>query len=119
MVVLNLNLCVHFALFIMKSKSLEQSPFQELERLLAMWFKQVTSSSEVISATLPREMALVSAQMLDLEYFKACNVCVVGFKQEHSVVCKIVSGEHKSWTSQQRRNGERNRYLKLQTSEYL
>jgi len=39
----------------MKIKCLEQSPFQKLERLLAMWFKQVTSSSAVISATLPRE----------------------------------------------------------------
>jgi len=51
--------------------------FSELERLLAMWFKQVTSSSAVISATLPREMALDSAQMLNIEYLQAYNVCVV------------------------------------------
>jgi hypothetical protein len=80
-----------------------------------MWFKQVTASSAVISVTLPRERALDSAQILDIEYFKACNVCVVGFKQEHSVVYKTISGEHKSWTAEQQRNGERNRYLKLQT----
>jgi hypothetical protein len=97
MVVLNVILCVHFALFVMKSKSQEQSLFQELESLLAMWgFKQVMSSSAVISATLPRETALDSAQMLNIEYFKPCNVCVVGFKQEHGVVYKTVSGEHKS-----------------------
>ena len=100
MVVLNLILFVHFALFVVKSKSQEQSPFQELERLLAMWwFKQVTSSSAIISATLPRETAVDSTQMLDIEYFKACNVFIVGFKQEHGVVYKTVSGEHKCWTS--------------------
>jgi len=97
----------------MKSKSQEQFPFQELDRLLAMWwFKQVMSSSAVISATLPRETAVDSAQVLDIEYFKTCNVCVVGFKEEH--VYKTVSGEHKSWTCQQQRNGEMNRHLKLQ-----
>jgi hypothetical protein len=81
MVVLNLILYVNVPLYVMKSKSQEQSPFQGLERTLAMWwFKQFTSSSAVISATLPREMSLDSAQVLDIEYLKACNVCAIDFK---------------------------------------
>jgi hypothetical protein len=77
-----------------------------------MWFKQVTASSAVIIVILPREKALNSALILDIEYFQACNVRIVGFKLERGVVYKTVSGEHKSWTAEQQRNGERNRYLK-------
>jgi hypothetical protein len=44
-------------------KSLKQSPFEELESLLAVWFKQARGINAVISGTLPREKALHIAKV--------------------------------------------------------
>jgi hypothetical protein len=54
-------------------KSLKQSPFEELESLLATWFKQARGSNAVISGTLLRERALHIATRLGIEDFKASN----------------------------------------------
>jgi hypothetical protein len=77
-------------------KSLKQSPFEELESLLAVWFKQARGSNAVISGTLLREKALHISTRLGIEDFKASNGWINGFKQQHSVVYKTVSGEYKS-----------------------
>jgi hypothetical protein len=77
-------------------KSLKQSPFEELETLLAAWFKQARGSNAVISGTLLRERALLIATRLGIEDFKASNGWINCFKQRHSVVYKTVSGECKS-----------------------
>jgi hypothetical protein len=51
------------------SKCLKQPPFQELESLLAMWFKQARGSNAVISGTLPSQNALRIATRLGIEKF--------------------------------------------------
>jgi hypothetical protein len=77
-------------------KSLKQSPFEELESLLAAWFKRARSSNAVISGTLLREKALHIATRLGIEDLKASNGWINSFKQRHSVVYKTVSGKCKS-----------------------
>jgi hypothetical protein len=77
-------------------KSLKQSPFEELESLLAAWFKQARGSNAVTSGTLLRERALHIATRLGIEDLKASNVWISGFRQRHIVVYKTVSGECKS-----------------------
>jgi hypothetical protein len=77
-------------------KSLKQSPFEELESLLAASVKQARGSNAVISGTLLREKALHTATRLGIEDIKASNGWINGFKQRHSVVYKTVSGECKS-----------------------
>jgi hypothetical protein len=76
-------------------KSLKQSPFEELESLLATWFKQARGSNAVISVTLLREKDLHIATRLGIENFKASNGWINGFKHRHSAVYKTVSGECK------------------------
>jgi hypothetical protein len=77
-------------------KSLKQSPFQELESLLAAWFKQARGSTEVIRGTLLRLEALHIAIVLGFEDFKAYNGWIDSFKLCHSVLYKTVLGECKS-----------------------
>jgi hypothetical protein len=77
-------------------KSLKQSPFEELEGLLATWFKQARGSNAVITGTLLREKVLHIATRLGIEDFKASNGWINGFKQRHGVVYKTVSGECKN-----------------------
>jgi hypothetical protein len=69
-------------------KNLKQSPFEELESLLAAWFKQATGSNAVISGTLLREKALHIATRLGIEDFTASNGWINSFNQQHSVVYK-------------------------------
>jgi hypothetical protein len=61
-------------------KSLKQSPFEEPESLLAMWFKQARGSNAAISGTLLREKALHIATRLGIEDLKASNGWINGFK---------------------------------------
>jgi hypothetical protein len=70
-------------------KSLKQSPFEELESLLATWFKQAGGSNAVIIGTLLREKALHIATKFGIEYLKAPNGWISGSKQRHSVVYKL------------------------------
>jgi hypothetical protein len=49
-------------------KSLKQSPFQELESLLATWFEQARDSNAVISGTLQRANALQIATTLGIRF---------------------------------------------------
>jgi hypothetical protein len=65
-------------------KNLKQSHFQELESLLATWFKQARDSNAVISGILLRAKALQIATTLDIR-----------FKQWHTVVYNTVLGEYK------------------------
>jgi hypothetical protein len=58
-------------------KSLKQSPFQELESLLATWLKEARGSNAEISVTLLREKAVYTATRLGIEYFKAANDTVL------------------------------------------
>jgi hypothetical protein len=62
-------------------KSLKQSPFEELESLLAMWFKEARGSNAVINGTLLRERALHIATRLGIEDFKASNGWINSFKK--------------------------------------
>jgi hypothetical protein len=94
-------------------KSLKQSPFEELESLLAMWFKQARGSNAVISGTLLREKALHIASRLGIEDFRASNGWISGFKQGHSVVYKTVSGECKSVDSSTVEEWRKEQLLKI------
>jgi hypothetical protein len=76
-------------------KSLKQSPFEELESLLATWFKQAGGSNAVISGILLRKKALHIATRLGIEDFKVSSGWINCFKHRHSVVYKTVSGECK------------------------
>jgi hypothetical protein len=78
--------CAQCGRFSGQRKSLKQSPFEELESLLAAWFKQGRGSSAVISCTLLREKALHIATRLGIEDFKASNGWISGFKQR-TVLC--------------------------------
>jgi hypothetical protein len=51
--------------------TLKQPPFQELENLLATWFKQARGINAVISGTLPSQNALPIASRLGIGDFKA------------------------------------------------
>jgi hypothetical protein len=62
-------------------KSLKQSPFEELENLMAVWFKQARGSSAVINGTLLTEKALHIAIRLGIDNFKASNCWINNFKQ--------------------------------------
>jgi hypothetical protein len=61
-------------------KSLKQSPFQELESLLATWFKQTRGSNAVISGTMLRVKAQHTDTWLGIEDFKASNCWIDRFK---------------------------------------
>jgi hypothetical protein len=74
-------------------KSLKQSPFEELESLLPVWFKQARGSNAVIRGTLLREKALHIATRLGIEDLKASNGWINSFKKRHSVVYRNASGE--------------------------
>jgi hypothetical protein len=78
---------------LVKGRALKQSPLEELESLLATWFKQARGSNAVISGALLREKALHIATRFGIEDFKASNGWINGFKQQHSVVYKTVLGE--------------------------
>jgi hypothetical protein len=71
----------HCGRFSGQRKSLKQSPFEELESLLATWFKQARGSNTVISGTLLREKALHIATRLALKISKPLNGWINGFKQ--------------------------------------
>lgn len=55
--------------------SLKQSPFQELESLVAVWFKQARGSSALISGTVPKVKVLHTATMLGI---KILEVLIAG-----------------------------------------
>jgi hypothetical protein len=67
--------------FTSQRRSLKQSPFQELESLLAAWFQESRGSSAIISGTLLRERAQHIATRLVIEDFKASSASVDDFKQ--------------------------------------
>jgi hypothetical protein len=94
-------------------KILKESPFEELESLLAAWFKQARGSNAVISGTLLKEKALHIATRLGIEDFKASNDWISGFKQRHSVVYKTVSGECKSVDSSTVEEWRKEQLLKI------
>jgi hypothetical protein len=96
--------------------SLKQSPFEELESLLAAWFKQARGSNVVISGSLLKEKALHIATRLGIEDFKASNGWIDDFKQRHSVVYKTVSGECKSVDSSTVEEWRKEQLLKISES---
>jgi hypothetical protein len=51
---------------LVKRKALKQSPFQELESLLATWFNQARGSNSIITGTLLRENILHIATRLGI-----------------------------------------------------
>jgi hypothetical protein len=62
-------------------KSLKQSPLQELESLLATWFKQATSSNQWQSADKKTEKTPHIATRLGIEDYKISDSWIECFKQ--------------------------------------
>jgi hypothetical protein len=73
--------CAKCGRFSGEMKSLKQSPFPDVECVLATWFEQATAISALISGSLLREKALRIATWLGIKDFRACNCWIDGFKQ--------------------------------------
>jgi hypothetical protein len=80
---------------------------------LAAWFKQARGSNAVTSGTLLREKALHIATRLGIEFFKASDGWISGFKQQQSVAYKTVLGECKSVDSSTVEEWRKEKLLKI------
>jgi len=80
-------------LFSEECKSLKTSPLEELETILAAWFKQACTANASISGPHLKEEALHVAAQLGINRFRASNGWIGSFKKRHYLVYKTVSGE--------------------------
>jgi hypothetical protein len=92
----NENCYAQYGRFSVQMKSLNQSPFEDLEGSLVVWFKQASGSNAIISGTPLREKDLHITIRLGVKNCKASNGWNDGFKERHSVLYKIVPGELKN-----------------------
>jgi hypothetical protein len=92
-----LKCCALGSRFSDQGKNLKHAPFQELESLLGVWFKQARPSNIVISGILLREKALHITTRLGSGDIKSCNGWTDGFKQWSK---QYVETLHSDYTSQ-------------------
>lgn len=73
--------CTKCGRFSGQRKGLKQSPFPELESLLAAWFKEARGNSAVIRDTLLREKSIHIATGLGIQDFRTSTGWIDGFNQ--------------------------------------
>jgi hypothetical protein len=79
--------------FSKERKCLTTSPLDELETILAAWFKQTRTANASIDGLHPKDKALNVADHLGVDSFQASNGWIDCFKKRHNLVYKTMLAE--------------------------
>jgi centromere protein B len=79
-----------------KEKNIKSSPYDEMEKILIVWFDGMCSANPPIKGVLLKEKAIRVATRLRTENFKGSNGWLDRFKKRHGLEYKSVCGESAS-----------------------